>query len=513
MIAMISPLVRRGTLIRVIVAAGVLSMASATLAQAPAANTRLADAAERNDTPAVRALLSQKSVDIDAPQPDGSTALLWAAHYDNQEMADQLIRAGANARAKNDLGVEPLFEAAQIGSPAMIERLLKAGADANATLYQANTALMLASRAGNPAAVKLLLAHGAKVDAKEGLHGQTALMWAAAEDHADVVKLLVEAGADMEAVSTHVRWLDEVQTTTIGTLYSRYPTGGLTPLIHAVRENAYDAVEALLTLGANPSKPTSEGITPLTIAAANAHWDLANLLIQKGADVNDGSIVQLAEMAAFPNFVRSFSNRPNTLDGLDVIKALLKRGGKPDARLTGAMPRGVLHPGQAPLSGPVDMTAFYRAAMAGDVTMMQVLFDAGADVNVVLKDGSTPLMAAASVGVVERGRANESAPTQEQRAAAIQFCLDHGANIDAVDLTGATALHRATTRNLDDVISYLASKGAKLDIKDKEDRTPLFIAQNFPTRTPTPIREATLALLEKLTGTPPASRAEQSTSP
>ena len=74
---------------------------------------------------------SSRRVDVNAPEPDGTTALHWAVHQNDLDLVERLIRAGANVNAKNDYGSTPMSEAAIVGNAAMIERLLKAGADAS----------------------------------------------------------------------------------------------------------------------------------------------------------------------------------------------------------------------------------------------------------------------------------------------------------------------------------------------------------------------------------------------
>src|SRR2546425_2402537 len=128
-----------------------------------AVSSDVADAVMKRDGEALRRLLPQKNADVNAPQPDGTTALHWAARWDDVEMARDLARAGANARAANRAGATPLFLAAMNGSAAMIETLLKAGADPNAAvLSHGETALMMAARTGKLEAVKVLLDHGAR---------------------------------------------------------------------------------------------------------------------------------------------------------------------------------------------------------------------------------------------------------------------------------------------------------------------------------------------------------------
>ena len=166
-----------------------------------AAASDVADAVMKKDWQAVRALL-QKKADVNAAQVDGSTALLWAVHWDNTEIADLLIRAGADVKAAARTGGTPMEQAAVNGNAVILEKLLNAGApiDAPLTMY-GDTALMIASRTGKPEAVKVLLDHGANVNAKEKWGNTTALMYATQEHHKEAVQLLASRGADVKARS------------------------------------------------------------------------------------------------------------------------------------------------------------------------------------------------------------------------------------------------------------------------------------------------------------------------
>src|SRR5258708_362810 len=163
---------------------------------ASAENLRLADAAKQGNTAAVRTLLKQHA-DVNAPEPDGMTALDWAVRSNDLDMARLLIESGANLKSANRYGITPLSLAATNGSAAMIELLLKAGADPNAALPQGETVLMTAARTGDPAAIKVILSHDAKVNAKENTMVETAQMWAAAENHTEEVKALIDGDADL----------------------------------------------------------------------------------------------------------------------------------------------------------------------------------------------------------------------------------------------------------------------------------------------------------------------------
>src|SRR5262247_189414 len=150
----------------------ILILTSAT--SAFAASPSLVDAARRGDADAIRTLLGSKSVDVNAPAADGSTALEWAVRRDDVQMVDALIRAGANVRGANAFGVQPLAIAAEKGNADVLRLLLSAGADPNAGLSEGETALMTAARAGKVDPIKVLLEHGADFSARDG-RDQTAL--------------------------------------------------------------------------------------------------------------------------------------------------------------------------------------------------------------------------------------------------------------------------------------------------------------------------------------------------
>src|SRR5580765_5193717 len=114
-------------------------LASSLMAASPSA--RLVDAVKNTDKASARSLLEQHA-DVNVPETDGTTALHWAARWDDVETAQLLIRSGANAKAANRDGVTPLSLACINGSAPMVELLLKAGADANTVLPEGETALM-----------------------------------------------------------------------------------------------------------------------------------------------------------------------------------------------------------------------------------------------------------------------------------------------------------------------------------------------------------------------------------
>jgi uncharacterized protein len=465
--------------------AAVLLLAAANLSSA-AADAPLADAMEKMDRAAVRALL-QRRADVNAPQVDGMTALHWAAYRDDLESVELLVRAGANVKVTNRYGVAPLTLAVANGNGAMVETVLKAGADPNTTLPGGETALMTAARVGVLASVKALIARGAIVDAKDDKHGQTALMWAAAEGHAPVVEMLIELGAD----------------------YKARLASGMTPLLFAVREGRADVVRALLKAGAEVNelvpvdggrrraiggRALPPGATPLLVAVMNAHFELAAQLLDAGADPNASLTGYTALHAIVP--VRKpgvGDNDPapqgsGSMSSLELVKKLVAAGADLNAR----MPR------RANLTNTrlneVGATPFLLAAQTADAELMKTLVALGADPFIPNVNNSTALIVAAGLATRSPG---EDAGTEEEVLEAVQVALDLGIDIDAVDMNGETAMHAAAYKNLPKVVKFLASKGAKIDVWNTPDKfgwTPLAIAvgYRFGNFKPSPDTEASI---------------------
>src|SRR5262249_54242654 len=170
-----------------------------------ATDTRVADAAMKNDKEAVRSLIKQ-AADINAAQGDGMTALHWAAMNGNLEIAQMLLYAGANVRAATRIGsYTPLFMAAKNGSSPILEALLKAGAGGNEKGTTGIDSPMMAATSGDVESVRILLEHGANPNAKENERGQTALGYAASFNRADAIKMLLKHGANVNLASTVIK--------------------------------------------------------------------------------------------------------------------------------------------------------------------------------------------------------------------------------------------------------------------------------------------------------------------
>jgi ankyrin repeat protein len=470
----------------------------------------LVEAAKNGNLTGVQAAL-RNHADVNAAQPDGATALHWAAEIDDLEIADQLIAARANAKAANRYGVTPLSLACTNGSAAMIEKLLAAGADANSKLPEGETALMTASRTGKLDAVHVLLKHGANVNAKETWRGQTALMWAAAEGHAAVVQELLRSGADMHARSkapppranlfepapvAGKPKSDETGTPADGRRPARAlrPTD-FTPFLFAVRNGHIDVVKVLLANGADPNETLGDGSSALVLAAMNARYELGVVLMDHDARPNaDGSGFTALHQVAWtrrPNIHKTPAAVPSgNLDSLGFVRALIAHGANPNARETKEPNDGNL--GKLKRIGA---TPFLLAAKGADPELMRLLVSLGADPLLMTNEHISPLEAAAGVGVY---RVAESPGTNEEALECVKIALDLGGDVNHVDDTGRTAMHGAALRGANNIVQFLYDHGAKLDVVDKKGWTPLVIAEGVFYPDVFKTEEQTAILLRKL---------------
>ena len=430
----------------------------------------LADAAEAMDRSRIRALLQQR-VDVDTPQVDGMTALLWATYHDDSEIGELLVRAGANVKAANRYGVTPLSLACTNGNAAMVDLLLKAGADPNTPLPGGETPLMTAARSGTLRPVQALLSHGASVDSKDDRRGQTALMWAAAEGHADVAQALIDAGADIR-----VRL-----------------ASGLTPLLFAVREGRTGVVRVLLKAGADVNEiiPVEgrrrgyggrlppAGASALLLAVMNAHFELAAHLLDAGANPNaalPGYTVLHAITAVRKPGVGDNDPAPEgsgSLSSIELVKKLVARGAHVNARMTRKVNLNNTR------ANELGATPFLLAALTADAELMKTLSALDADPFLTNAENSTPLMMAAGLATRSPG---EDAGTESEVLEAVRVALDLGADVNAVDNNGETAMHAAAYKNLPKVVKFLADKGARIELWNRNDKfgwTPLAIAVGY----------------------------------
>jgi ankyrin repeat protein len=428
-----------------------------------AGDAPVADAAEKDDARAIRELLTAKA-NVNAPQPDGMTALHWAVQHADVAAVEMLLAAGAEVKAANRYGVTPLAIACTTGNGPIVEKLLAAGADANALLPGGETPLMTAARTGRVGPVKALLARGADVNARER-KDQTALMWAAADGNLEVVDCLLEAGAD----------------------YRTALSSGFTPFFFAVREGHSPVVFRFLAAGIDVNEALrpdrSRGNTrgratnALLLAIENGHFELALALVKAGADPNErpAGFSALHAMTWVRKPIRGDGDPPprgsGTMSSLEMVRQLVAAGAEINARLE----KGTSGRGKFNTTGS---TPFLMAARNCDIPLMRLFLDLGADPRIPNADKSSPLLAAAGVGAL--GDGDESAGTEEEAVETCRLLLDMGADIDAVDDNGETAMHGAAYQSRWQLVQLLGERGADINVWNRKNKwgwTPLMIAQ------------------------------------
>jgi ankyrin repeat protein len=444
--------------------ATILLFAGLAAAQAAPA---VVDAAKNGDLKAVRALLRQTE-DVNATQPDGMTALHWAVQRNDLEMVNALLAAGADVQVANRTGAKPLYLAAVNGNAEVLARLLSAGEDANAILTtEGESVLMLTAYTGNTAAVKLLLDRGADVNAQQ-FRGQTALMWAAAEGHADVVKLLIDRGADPSLSSA------------ASTRPERRPPGGMTALLFAARQGKLGAARALLDGGADVNQAGADNTSPLLIAIVNGHYELSSLLLERGAnpnivDTNGRSPLYAAVDLRNVQWSQGPAPELPQKTHLAMINSLLAAGADPSLTMTAKVKhRGSFDMRWTDLKGG---TSFLRAAWNGDIEVMRLLLERGADPKVMTDKNETALLLLAGAGwPLGQGHIR----SEEEITAALDLLVeDLGMDVNAATSEGITPLICAVFKGDNHVVQYLVDHGAKLDVKDNAGRTVLTWAQGI----------------------------------
>ncbi|MCH7747099.1 MAG: ankyrin repeat domain-containing protein [Acidobacteria bacterium] len=465
----------------------------------------LIEAVRNQDHDAVRALLTEQ-VDVNAPQPDGATALHWAVHWENLELADLLIGAGADVNVANDLEVTPLVMACTSGNAALVGRLLVAGADPNATLASGETVLMAAARAGSLEAVDALVDRGAEVNATETTRGQSALMWAVANRHPEITRALLDHGADVHARSS-TRTLvfsmggsRSAGSASGGISLEEVEQGGSTPLLFAARSGDLESARLLVAAGADVEDTTADGNTALVIAAHSGHGSLAAYLLDEGADANAAPLGYTALHAAVV--------RGNLLDrdvlnldpgaGVSLVRALVAHGADPNARLIKGTPVRRWSHDFAFMARWVGATPLWLAAKFLEVDMMRVLVEAGADLRLASSNGTTPLMAAAGLGYswgggsafiknrrdfssynpVASAELGTRIPEAEERRAleTVTVALELGADVNAANDGGDTALHAAASLGMNTVIELLMDRGGDVSAENRRGQTPVDVA-------------------------------------
>jgi ankyrin repeat protein len=434
---------------------------------------------------------------------EGATPLYLASEHGSAAMIEKLLKAGGDPNQLGPEGETPLMLVARTGNLDAIRLLLDHHADVNAKdKLRGTTALMWATEQGHPDAVKLLVEHGASVSAATNIDTRNArnnLANTVTQRLRSSFGVLGQRGpgndgtpprpdgaaapkAPAAAVKndppTQPNGEDEVVS------FFRRPAkkdgGGLTPLVYAARENCIECAKTLVEAGADVNQRTSYGWTPLLVATQNRHYKLAEYLLEHGANPNmpnNGGWTPLYLATDNRNIEGGdYPVRPPDMDHLDFIKLLIAKGANVNARICGVESKPDKCSGDSTETRTNftmqwlfedGATPFLRAAQSGDVTLMKLLLEHGADPKIFTAHNVTPLAVAAGIGWVE-GVTFEWSP--EENLEAVKMCLDLGLDPNVADDEGRTALHGAAHKGRLEVIQLLADHGADLNAHDGGSR-------------------------------------------
>ena len=435
-------------------------------------------------------------LDVDSAKPDGTTLLMEAIYYFESDKARFLIESGADVNAQNRYGMTPMLLAARAGLSDIGILLLSAGVNPNFTSPEGETLLMAAAKSGSVALVRALLSDdpdrmivGVDPNLTESWRAQTALMWAAAEGHVDVIQALIDGGADINKLSAYQKFIqpdpDKMQG---GFVYPEIPKGRMSALHFAARDGKLAAVQALIDNAADLNIRDAEGSTPAILATLNGHYEIAAALLEAGADPNvQDKMGRTVLFVATDMHTLDANPRPGPkpygdLDSLDIIRLSLEKGADPNLALETVLPawlaQGSLHNSLLNKGA----TPLLRAAMSGDIEVINLLLAAGADPHLQTAENapgmygmksttgqSNVVMAAAGLSwrpSISRGRDTDA-------IAALELFLDeYDIDINAVNQSGATALHGAVMRGSPLIVEFLAARGADFTAILQEASSP-----------------------------------------
>lgn len=454
-------------------------------------NSSLIDAARYQDHIAVNRLLAE-GANPAARQADGATALHWAAHRDDLEMAKRLIEAGADVNAVNRLNASALYLSAKTGNVKLMSFLLESGANPNVALDMGETSIMTAARSGSAEGVRYLINAGADVNVTESSRNQSALMWAAAQGHVEVVRELIKAGAELDARSK-VRPMLMFADATNGGAFDQgviENLGGYSPLLFAVRAGHIEVANILVNAGADINGQAGNGASPLVVATHSGHSALAQMLLVLGANPDSFGAGYSALHAAILRSDR------------DTVAALLAHGANTNLRLEKANPVQRASEDWVLKTPLIGATPYWIAANFRESEIMSILAGGGADPLLTNREqferprdrasresvkplevigGFESALQAVIKGDSTRQRyyvtPNPDPAAEERRAlASSRIAIEHGVNINHIDHTGSMAIHDASARLLPNIIRELAENGADVNALNGLGRTPLDLA-------------------------------------
>ena len=564
--------------------------------------TALHWAADRGDVELANVLLFAGG-NVDAGTRIGRyTPLHIAAREARVGVVAALLAAGADPMARTtNSGATPLHLAASSGDPEIVSALLDRDVDPNVTEGAwGQTPLIFAAANNGTEAIRVLLAAGA--DPNMSARSVDVTEWAAADQAAgsrltealdgfreaegggsdwvptpaqvqaavemsrevqrnwpDVNQAEEEGEPEAEAAEEDPEEAEEGEPAEEGASsegeepaeeeralsYAEQVDrwGGLTPLLHAVRQGHVQAALTLLEGGADINATSGDLTSPLLMATLNGQWDLAKILLERGADPNLASVAGAAplyvvlerEWEPRASYAHPVEHRQQETTHIEMMRVLLEAGADPNARLNRHLwymeyTFSVLGGSGIYVKGA---TPFWRAAYALDVEAMRLLKEYGADTSIptmkaperrrrapddpeeaaedaepevdpsglppIPTNGPAifPIHAASGVGYGQSFAGNAHRYVPNGWLAAVKFLVEEcDADVNARDAGGYTAVHHAAARGDDDMIRFLVERGADVTVVSRAGQTTADMA-NGPLQRVQPY-PSTIALLEQL---------------
>jgi ankyrin repeat protein len=343
-------------------------------------------------------MLLDAGADADSANPEGQTALMLVARTGNVDAAKLLIDAGATVDAREAWGQQTaLMWASARRHPAMMELLITSGADVNTQSIARDyprhvtkegraksldaggfTPLMYAIRENCLACVNVLIQHGVDLNQPDP-EGVSPLVLAIMNTQWDITRILIEAGADVQ------QWDNFGQAPLLAAV-GRRNDNGVSPNQPVNETDGLTIVQMLLDKGANPNMelflrpsksrggPLTRGTTPLIVAASSGDLEMIQLLLQHGAKADH----MQSDLQTPVSALAGARGAPDRMKA--ALDALMAAGADPDVV-------AVHHHLQRTRGG----APLHYAVRAGNIPMVEALVAAGADINIVDKDGLTPL--------------------------------------------------------------------------------------------------------------------------